>query len=298
MSNIEWTDETWNPVTGCTPVSPGCLNCYAAGMARRLEAMGRPEYVGLTVHRKVAPKRFPNEEVEDLVVGGRCAVGSRVVFSGKVNCLEDRLAEPLHWRKPRRVFVNSMSDLFHEAVPFEFIDRVFALMALCPQHTFQVLTKRPERMAEYLREFYREGGRLEGMMGEWEMDHDPWHGRLSVDDDLYRRLGEIDSLTNVWLGTSVEDQARADERIPHLLRIPAAVRFVSFEPLLEDPFVVACPLDHPLARRGRRSRLARRHAPAPLYVLLAPLAAFGVLGAGLGLVLGGDGPDFDINIDL
>jgi protein gp37 len=193
MSNIEWTDRTWNPVVGCTPVSAGCLNCYAATMGVRLEAMERPEYVGLTVKRD-----------------------SRAVFTGKVNTLENRLIEPLSWRKPKMVFVNSMSDLFHEAVPFGFIDRVFAVMALCPRHTFQVLTKRPERMAEYL-----DDGRLTmvaqaaAMMG---------HGEASM------AFGW--PVPNIWLGTSCEDQKNADERIPHLLKCPAAVRFLSCEPLL------------------------------------------------------------------
>jgi protein gp37 len=124
MSKIEWTDQTWNPVVGCTPVSPGCLNCYAATMGARLEAMGQQPYVGLTVKRD-----------------------GRQVFNGTVRPLVGRLNEPLSWKKPRMVFVNSMSDLFHEDVPFEFVDRVFAVMALTPQHTYQILTKRPERMA-------------------------------------------------------------------------------------------------------------------------------------------------------
>lgn len=182
MSNIEWTEKTWNPVVGCTPVSPGCDLCYAGVLSHRLAAMGQGEYVGLTVKRK-APAR----------AGGRM----RSTFNGKVKCLPDRLDIPIKRKKPTMYFVNSMSDLFHKKVPFEFIDKVFAVMALCSQHTFQVLTKRPERMAEYLasRQFER-------------------------------------PLRNVWLGTSVEDQARADERIPHLLRCPAAVRFLSCEPLL------------------------------------------------------------------
>ena len=197
MSNIEWTDTTWNPVVGCTPVSPGCLNCYAAQLAgTRLANIPsqRESYAGLTVLRD-----------------------GRQVFNGSVRCLPERLAEPLKWRKPRMVFVNSMSDLFHEAVPFEFIDRVFAVMALCPQHTFQVLTKRPERMAEYMTDIGT-------------------HERVQIAAQPYCKGREFDlrtwPLPNVWLGTSVEDQARADLRIPHLLRCPAAVRFLSCEPLL------------------------------------------------------------------
>lgn len=160
------------------------------------------------------------------------------------NADSDRLTEPLHWRKPRRVFVNSMSDLFHEAVPFEFIDRVFAVMALCPQHEFQVLTKRPERMAEYL---LHSGGKVNGKTLEreahigltamsivFETRHADRESTIGKDVILHRD-GELVKwpLPNVWLGTSVEDHARADERIPWLLRCPAAVRFLSVEPLLE-----------------------------------------------------------------
>lgn len=156
--------------------------------------------------------------------------------------LPDRLMEPLSWKKPRRVFVNSMSDLFHEDVPFEFVDRVFAVMALCPQHTFQVLTKRPERMAQYL---LLSGGKVNGKTLEREghvgleamgitfdaqaagMKHVGRGVTLHRDGELVKW-----PLPNVWLGTSVEDQSRADERIPHLLRCPAAVRFLSCEPLI------------------------------------------------------------------
>ena len=122
-TKIEWTEKTWNPVVGCTRVSAGCDNCYAATMTRRLEAMGNKDYTGLTTAKH---------------------------FNGVVRALEHKLTQPLKWKKPRRVFVNSMSDLFHPSVPFEFVDKVFAVMALTPQHTYQVLTKRPERMAEYL----------------------------------------------------------------------------------------------------------------------------------------------------
>lgn len=217
MSNIEWTSATWNPVVGCTPVSPGCLNCYAATMARRLEAMGRREY---------APRGGVHlAEVR----------GGRAVFAGVVRCLPERLGAPLAWRKPKMIFVNSMSDLFHESVPYEFVDRVFAVMALCPQHTFQVLTKRPERMAEYIdpdRHGAGMGHRLAvcarevvGRTPVW-----PGGGRVEQARDYFDEHNGV--LPNVWLGTSVERQAEADERIPHLLRCPAALRFLSCEPLL------------------------------------------------------------------
>lgn len=377
MSSIEWTEATWNPVIGCTPVSPGCLNCYAATMARRLEGMGKPEY---------APKRIAPDGTErighiaEALEPGTKTVriaevrNGRAVFTGEVRTLTDRLDVPLKRRKPTMYFVNSMSDLFHEAVPFEFVDRVFAVTALCPQHTFQVLTKRPERMAEYLtdkttpfrvaraidvisvdqslataKEEFRDvpgfpgyrvsnlgtvfGPRtaLQPQVGEqghcrvtlykdgaahrelvhrlvlsvfdrpptdgeqachkngdpgcnaihnlrWGTQSDNWqdrtrHGRhqsytkltpdeaaqikaliqagepaehvgprFGVSATQARNIARGDQwgikppiqwpLPGVWLGTSVENQEQADKRIPHLLRCPAAVRFLSCEPLL------------------------------------------------------------------
>ena len=168
MSNIEWTDETWNPTVGCTKVSPGCKNCYAETMHARLTAMGQPKY----------SEPF-----------------------GVVKPWPAHLDAPLHWRKPRRVFVNSMSDLFHEGVPDSFIAEVWKRMALVQDHTFQILTKRSRRMRDYCSEM-----------------------------DVIHVAGR--AVPNIWLGVSVEDQQRADERIPHLLETPAAVRFLSCEPLL------------------------------------------------------------------
>lgn len=195
MSKIEWTGETWNPVVGCTPVSPGCLNCYAAGMAVRLESMGTRGYAPVDGVR-IAEVR-----------------NGRAVFTGSVRLVEDALAVPLRRKKPTTWFLCSMGDLFHPDVPFDFIDRVFAVMALCPQHTFQVLTKRPERMAEYFArvEVVEAIKMYAGVGGPW-----PW------------------PIPNVWLGTSAEDQTRLDDRVPHLLRCPAAVRFLSCEPLLGE----------------------------------------------------------------
>lgn len=126
-TGIQWTEATWNPVVGCTRVSAGCDHCYAVTMTHRLEKMRQQKYAGLTVLNNRDERHF----------------------NGTVRCVEEALEVPLKWRKPRRIFVNSMSDLFHRDVPFDFIDKVFAVMALAPQHTFQVLTKRPERMAEY-----------------------------------------------------------------------------------------------------------------------------------------------------
>lgn len=160
-TKIEWTDEVWNPVTGCTKVSQGCKNCYAERIANRF---------------------WGERKFTDVI------------------CHEDRLDIPLKWRKPRRVFVNSMSDLFHEDVSSEFILHVLAVTLFSKQHTYQILTKRPKRMFELL-------------------------SNAKLDRSLI-------PLENVWLGVSIEDQATVDERIPWLLKTPAAVRFVSYEPAL------------------------------------------------------------------
>lgn len=167
-SSIEWTDMTWNPVTGCTKVSPGCLNCYAERMARRLKGMGLHRYrngFGVTLH-------------------------------------EDLIDAPLTWPSPRLIFVNSMSDLFHEVVPDEFIRRVFSVMNRCPQHRFQILTKR--------------SGRL-----HWAAHAVTW-------------------TPNIWMGVSVED-SRMSFRIHDLQHVPAALRFLSCEPLISA--IPKLPLD-------------------------------------------------------
>jgi protein gp37 len=183
-SHIEWTDATWNPVTGCTKVSAGCDNCYAETFAERF--------------RGVPGHHF--EQGFDMVLR------------------PGRLDHPLRWRRPRRVFVNSMSDLFHEAIPDEYIARVFGVMAAAHQHTFQVLTKRH--------------GRMRSLLGSQDFQADVF----SVVDNL-GETGLYDEdgwwpLLNVWLGVSVEDQRWADIRIPALLDTPAAVRWISAEPLL------------------------------------------------------------------
>jgi protein gp37 len=190
---IEWTQRTWNPIVGCSLESPGCTNCYAMKMAGRLEAMGVPAYQGTTMKAKTG-----------------------FVWTGKISVQESVMLEPLRRKKPTTYFVNSMSDLFHPDVPDEVIDRVFAVMALCPQHTFQVLTKRSARMRAYLSgEWF--GFRIRNAMQEL-------HPQPIIE--------MVSPLPNVWLGVSVEDQKRADERIPDLLATPAAVRFLSMEPLL------------------------------------------------------------------
>lgn len=215
-TRIAWTDKVWNPVTGCSPVSAGCANCYAASFALR----------------QMGPWK------------GRA-------FS-EVRCHEDRLDAPLRWRKPRRIFVDSMGDLFHERISNEQIAAIFGVMAAAPLHVFQVLTKRADRMAAWF---------------AWLNDHGglgPYIRSIRVDGDrtvpdLFRATAQTETvrgrtvrasndpwmcvfnaaaccgagpLPNIWLGVSVEDQVTADARIPILLQTPAAVRFISAEPLL------------------------------------------------------------------
>jgi protein gp37 len=171
-TSIEWTDVTWNPVAGCTVLTAGCTNCYAMRMAARLEAMGTAKYQGLT--RKS---------------------GRRAVWTGKIRLDPASLDAPKAWSRPRKVFVNSMSDLFHDEVPIEFIARVWNVMKDTPRHTYQILTKRPERMAQVLAQ------------------------------------SSFEILPNVWLGASVEDN-RVLNRLDAIRRVRAAVKFVSLEPLI------------------------------------------------------------------
>ena len=206
-TRIEWTDATWNPIRGCTRVSEGCRHCYAEGMAARFSDPGQ---WGHGLAQRVA------------LPGG----GTDHRWTGKVELVNAALDLPLRWRSPRRIFVNSTSDLFHEKVPDEWIDKVFAVMALADQHTFQVLTKRPERMRAYLHDLARPHRERE------IKDAGRKAGALVGDTPLIGRRITSLPLPNVWLGTSIEDQATADERIPHLLATPAAVRFISAEPLL------------------------------------------------------------------
>jgi protein gp37 len=222
---IQWSDAVWNPVVGCSPVSEGCRNCYAAREAVRLAGNPNPKvsgpYKGTSEMRGAGAKR-------------------RAVFTGRVNTLWGRLDQPLRWRRPRRVFVNSMSDLFHEDVDFKFIAAVFGVMRHAHRHTFQVLTKRPERAVEWFRWMGSLVGTDSVSGRRLEMECDPVlgceiqmgrHGVIAPSYDP-RALPYRWPLPNVWIGTSVEDQAAADERIPHLLRTPAAVRFLSCEPLI------------------------------------------------------------------
>jgi protein gp37 len=201
-SNIEWTEQTWNPIVGCSIVSPGCTNCYAMKMAARIEAMGnQPRYAGTT----------------------RVVNGNKVWTGKLAQAPDSALLAPLKRKKPTTYFVNSMGDLFHEDCPDEWIDKVFAVMALSPQHTFQVLTKRAERMRDYFKGMAW-GFRVMEAKKAFDPMHRPGRGGM-----LQTTNGV---LPNVWLGVSTERQQEADERIPLLLQTPAAVRFISAEPLL------------------------------------------------------------------
>ena len=184
-SSIEWCDATWNPIRGCSMVSHGCTNCYAMKVAHRFSGTGMA-YDGLTKMTSAGP-----------------------VWNGKITLVPKLLDQPLRWRRPRKIFVNSMSDLFHENVPDSFIAQVWNVMQNANHHTFQILTKRPERMLSWV--------------GKWFRSWPP--------------------LPNVWLGVSTEDQATADERIPLLLKTPAAVRWISAEPLL-GPIDIRQYLEH------------------------------------------------------
>lgn len=222
MSKIEWTGKTWNPIVGCSIVSPGCTNCYAMRMAARLEAMAGVSRVGHAVTGMTETLVGPTAHY----AGTTKRVNGKPVWTGKVALAPERvLLEPLRRRKPTTYFVNSMGDLFHESVPGYWIDTVFAVMALCPQHTFQVLTKRASRMRSYFD-------------NDWEASR-----QYHVAVEAARMVNDGDNtldvlstgpwpLPNVWLGVSAERQQEAAERIPDLLATPAVVRFVSAEPLL------------------------------------------------------------------
>lgn len=210
-STIEWTDLTWNPVTGCDRVSAGCDHCYALTMAKRLKAMEA---------RRIELGLLDASQAKYRADGDPRTSGPG--FGLAVH--PDVLAEPLRWPGERKVFVNSMGDLFHDQVPDSFIAAVFAVMAMTPQHTYQILTKRHARMRSLLGNAnfghqVAEVGRAEFIRCQRD-----W---LSVGAMLGGR-----PLANVWLGVSAEDQATANRRIPALLETPAAVRFVSAEPLL------------------------------------------------------------------
>jgi protein gp37 len=223
LTSIQWTDKTWNPVRGCSIVSPGCVNCYAMKQAHRFNFVKQlPEggfragpYFELTKETKAGPQ-----------------------WNGRIVCDEAKLLEPLSWRKPCRVFVNSMSDLFHEDVPDAFIALVFSVMA-SSDHTYQVLTKRAERMRNVVARlrwksgfgFVEFGGRrsLIARLAFFD-DADPWERMAGGGRSSAPMPGFVPK--NVWLGVSCEDQQRFNERLSPLRDTPAAVRFLSCEPLL------------------------------------------------------------------
>ncbi len=199
-TSIEWADKVWNPVTGCTKISIGCKNCYAEKMTKRLKGMGQANY--------------------------------QAGF-GTVVCHDHMLDKPLHWKKPQRIFVNSMSDLFHKDVPFWFVDKVFAVMALCPQHTFIVLTKRADRMHEYMTHLEHPTSsslRAEQSVG-FNVKHAPSWISLPSGRSFDRFL-KCWPLPNVQLGVSVEDEPTMVERVRFLHRTPAAKRIISYEPAI------------------------------------------------------------------
>lgn len=195
MSKIEWTQETWNPIIGCSKISDGCKNCYAEKMAGRLANIeATKQYLkvlkwdnGYGGNEFETPAQYISEG-----------------WNGQPHFVESALKKPLKRKKPTMYFVCSMGDLFHESAPFEWIDKVIEIIAKCPQHTFQILTKRAERMLDYFNHLNESLKDFEG----------------------YRPLD------NLWLGTTAENQEQADKRIPTLLQIPAAIRFVSIEPML------------------------------------------------------------------
>lgn len=221
MTKIEWATETWNPIVGCSKVSPGCQNCYALRMAVRL------------ANNPKLPK-----EVREAYASVIHKVNGKWEWNGRTALIESALEKALLWRKPRMIFVCSMGDLFHEAVPFEWIDKVFTIMTLKYQHTFLLLTKRPDRMQKYF------SAGKENLVQIWEdVCYDLG---IAYEDDpdapacfiCNRTLSDIKAdhfgwpLTNVWLGVTAENQEQANKRIPILLQIPAAKRFVSVEPML------------------------------------------------------------------
>lgn len=214
-SKIEWTDATWNPIRGCSRVSEGCRNCYAERTAARFSGPGQP-YEGLAIMQE--PGHFQ----------------SAPRWTGDVRFIPELLDQPLRWKRPRKIFVNSMSDLFHEKVPIEWIAKIFNVMASATAdcgkkhkhveecwcgspHTYQILTKRPKRMLEIMRQLP-------------EYFSENFSGDSPCNLAFEGKHGW--PLPNVWLGVSVEDQKTADERIPLLLQTPAAVRWVSYEPAL------------------------------------------------------------------
>jgi len=246
-SSIEWTDATWSPVTGCTKISNGCLNCYI---------------------ERTPPFRMAHRKFDKPGIGGTTGVQLH----------PDRLGQPFRWRKPRRIFVCSLADLFHSDVPDDHIIDVWSVMAATPRHTYQVLTKRPARMRALLsasdfreKVARRAAGRME--------DGDHWLDYLMFERKAW-------PLPNVWGGVTAEDQPRADQRIPILLNTPLAVRWVSVEPMLSSirlPMFCACGCRKPIGVAEREARLN----PGYLNEYQAEAAVCSTLGVDW-VVLGGE----------
>jgi protein gp37 len=201
-TKIEWTDATWNIINGCTVVSPGCAHCYAMRLAAT-RMKDHPSREGLAVMHKGEPQ-----------------------WTGEITFYKPAALQPFQWTRPRMIFVCAHGDLFHKDVPDQWIDYVFMAALLNPRHTFQILTKRPERMCEYMRMVNDEAEEQTATRFAVAMLH------AGLQDSDISAIDIHWPPRNVWLGTSVEDQERADERVPHLLAAPAAVRWLSCEPLL------------------------------------------------------------------
>jgi protein gp37 len=247
-TKIEWTDATWNPIRGCSVVSEGCRNCYAMQVAARFSQRYWEVWQGSTLICSAKQKlteaearnKVANEARNGVVMEvresseGQAYAGlayrnsSGAHWTGKVRLIEEHLEDPLRWKRPRRIFVNSMSDLFHESVPDSDIEAIFGVMATAGHHTFQILTKRPERMLDFVSKV-KHSTCVAAMIVKGSNTHSEG-GRRSRIKTMPR--GWPWPLRNVWLGVSVEDQKTADERIPLLLQTPAAVRWISAEPLL------------------------------------------------------------------
>ncbi|CAM5678444.1 hypothetical protein SANTM175S_02370 [Streptomyces antimycoticus] len=252
-SAIEWTDTTWSPVIGCDRVSPGCDSCYAITTAR------------IRSHN-------PNPKIAAAFAGTAHRTADRLDWTGNLNLLENRLTKPLTWPKPAKIFVNSVSDIFHQGVPEEFIAKIWAIMALTPRHTYQILTKRHARMRAVLTDTCRcgsehaPGTHFRSAMA-WAVSENNPDRIPGLPDDAEQRVTQAAwPLPNVWIGVSAENQQWAGTRVPALLQTPAAVRFViglHRTDRLHRPVqrLLLAPDPQHQDRSGRRGRLPPAHSP-------------------------------------